>query len=89
MRTAKSIKRSFPKATGKLNLVTGEVEDFIFSMEKRAGVVAPKTVSSTSTATTSSSTSSTFQPTIITPRRTVESGMDTFRNMARDIKKKR
>jgi len=93
MRKPNTIKRSFPTAVGKLNLVTGEVEDSISSMEKRKGVVAPKTSSSTPTSTTTSSSSdstfSTFKPTTVTPRRSDNSGMDMFRNMARDLKKKK
>lgn len=94
MRTPKSIKRSFPTAVGKLNLVTGEVEDSISSMEKRKSAVAPKSVSSTPAATststsTPSSSTPTFKPTTVAPRRSVDSGMDMFRNMARDIKTKK
>ena len=87
MRTAKSVKKSFPTAVGKLNLVTGEIEDSISSMEKRKGIVAPKAASSTSPS--SNSTFSTFKPTTVAPRRSADSGMDMFRNMAKDIKTKK
>jgi hypothetical protein len=98
MRTAKSIKRSFPTAVGKLNMIKGEIEDSISSMEKRANTVMAKTVSSTPSFSSSPSSSyststfenkSTFQPTSTTPRRSADSNMDMFRNMARDMKKKK
>ncbi|MGB3512728.1 MAG: hypothetical protein WBA93_26625 [Microcoleaceae cyanobacterium] len=88
MRTPKSVKKSYPTAVGKLNLITGEIEESISAMEKKQTTGMSKTVSSTPTPSISSASSS-FKPTSTTPRRSADSGMDMFRNMARDIKKKK
>lgn len=90
MRTAKSVKKSYPKAIGKLNLLSGEVEESISAMEKRVGGAIPKTVSSIPSSSSSTfEKKSTFVPTEATYRRSASSNMDMFRNMARDIKKKK
>lgn len=89
MRTAKSVKKSYPKAVGKLNLISGEVEESISAMEKKQGGIADSTTSATPTTPSSSfgqsstfSSSSTFRP------RRSDSNMDSFREMARNMKKK-
>ena len=86
MRTPKSVKKSYPQAAGKLNLISGEVEESISATEKKQTTAMPKSVSSTPTPTVSYSK---FEPTSTAPRRSADSGMDMFRNMARDIKKKK
>lgn len=90
MRTPKSVKKSYPKAAGKLNLISGEVEESISATEKREGGAIPQTVSSTPSVSASAfENKSTFVPTSTTFRRGGSSSMDMFRNMARDIKKKK
>ncbi|MEB3340192.1 hypothetical protein [Okeania sp.] len=88
MRKSKTVKRSYPKAAGKLNVIEGETEKSVSSTQKRESGAETQTSSSSSTS--SFTQSSTFQPTKIKPRTVSNSndGID-FKNMARDIKKKR
>ncbi|NES03671.1 MAG: hypothetical protein F6K22_12945 [Okeania sp. SIO2F4] len=98
MRKSKTVKRSYPKAAGKLNLIEGETQKAVSSMQMKETVGETKTPSysstssfSTSSFSTSTSTqSSTFQPTPVKPRTISNSndGID-FKSMARDMKKKR
>lgn len=95
MRKSKTVKRSYPKAAGKINLIEGETEKAVSSMQKRESAAETKTASYSSTYTPSTSTSSstqssTFQPTPVQPRTISNSndGLD-FKSMARDIKKKK
>ncbi len=103
MRKSKTVKRSYPKAVGKINLIEGETEKAVSSMQMKETVGETKAssyssyTSSTSTPTTSApstSTSSSTQPftppTPVQPRTISNSndGLD-FKSMARDIKKKR
>ncbi len=93
MRKSKTVKRSYPKAAGKINLIEGETEKAVSSMQKRESGAETKTASSSSTSsfsTSSSTQSSTFQPTPVKPRTISNSndGID-FKSMARDMKKKR
>ena len=89
MRTAKSVKKSYPKAVGKLNLISGEVEESISAMEKKQGGIAGSTTSAIPTTPSSSvSQSSTFSTSSTFRRSSSSSGMDSFREMARNMKKK-
>ncbi len=94
MRKSKTVKRSYPKAAGKINLIEGETEKAVSSMQKRETAAETKTASSYSTYAPSTSTSSSTQPstppTPVKPRTisTSNDGLD-FKSMARDIKKKR
>ncbi|MDY6802867.1 MAG: hypothetical protein SXA11_03540 [Cyanobacteriota bacterium] len=90
MRTAKSVKKSYAQAVGKFNVLSGEVEESISAMEKKAGgisgSVTPTTPSSTSSSSSFSQTP-TFQTSSTPRRRASDSGMDSFRQMAKDMKK--
>ena len=95
MRKSKTVKRSYPKAAGKINQIEGKTEKSVSSMQKREDVAETKTASYSSTYTPSTSTfsptqSSKFTPAPAKPRATIESddGID-FKSMARNIKKKR
>jgi len=88
MRTAKSVKKSYPKAVGKLNLISGEVEESISAMEKKQGGIAESTTSATSTTSSSFEQSSTFSSSSTFRPRRSDSNMDSFREMARNMKKK-
>jgi len=103
MRKSKTVKRSYPKAVGKINLIEGETEKSVSSMQKRESGPETKTASYSSTSSFSTSTStepsastststqpSTPNPTPVKPRTVSNSndGID-FKSMARDIKKKR
>ncbi|MGK7919573.1 MAG: hypothetical protein AB4080_06150 [Trichodesmium sp.] len=93
MRKSKTVKRSYPKAVGKINLIEGETEKAVSSMQMKetVGETPTPSYSSTSSFSTSSSTqSSTFTPTTVKPRSVSNSsdGLD-FKSMARDINKKK
>ncbi|NEP77650.1 MAG: hypothetical protein F6K39_05385 [Okeania sp. SIO3B3] len=91
MRKSIAVKRSYPKAAGKINLIEGETEKSASSMQVKEIIGEAKTASySSSTSTSSSTQSSTFNSTPVQPRTISNSndGLD-FKNMARDIKKKR
>jgi hypothetical protein len=91
MRTAKSVKKSYPKAVGKLNLISGEVEESISAMEKKQGGMTDSTTPATPTTPSSSSSfgqSSTFSSSSTFRPRGSNSSMDSFREMARSMKKK-
>ena len=61
MRKSKTVKRSYPKAVGKINQIEGETEKTVSSMKKRENVAETKTTSYSSTYTPSKSTS-TYTP---------------------------
>lgn len=93
MRTPKSVKKSYPKGAGKINVLSGEVEESISATQKKVGGMTDGTTSSKPTTTSSSSSSSFgstsgFQSNSSFNRRGGDSNMDSFRKMARDIKKK-
>lgn len=89
MRKSIAVKRSYPKAAGKINLIEGETEKSASSMQVKEIIGETKTASS-STSTSSSTQSSTFNSTPVKPRTVSNSnsGLD-FKSMARDIKKKK
>ncbi len=91
MRTAKSVKKSYAQAVGKLNVLSGEVEESISAMEKKiggiSGGITPTTPSSSSSSSSSFTQSSTFQTSSTPRRRASDSSMDSFRQMAKDMKK--
>ena len=95
MRKSITVKRSYPKAVGKINLIEGETEKSVSSMQKRESGAETKTASYSSTSSFSTSTSTSTQPSTPNPTpvkpRTVSnsSGGIDFKSMARDIKKKR
>ena len=86
MRTPKSVKKSYAQAVGKLNVLSGEVEESISAMEKKQVKMNGGTTSNTSN--TSFNQSSTFETPSTPTRRSSNSGMDSFRDMARNMKKK-
>ena len=94
MRTPKSVKKSYAQAVGKLNVISGEVEESISAMEKKQvggmGSTTPATPSTTSSSSSSSSfgQSSTFSSSSTSRPRSNDSSMDSFREMARKMKKK-
>ncbi|MDY7008198.1 MAG: hypothetical protein SWX82_30775 [Cyanobacteriota bacterium] len=96
MRKSKSVKRSYPKGAGKINMIAGETEKAVSSMKMKEILAEIKSVpysstpTSTSSSTSSSTQSSTFNSTPVKPRTISNSndGLD-FKSMARDIKKKR
>ena len=95
MRKSKTVKRSYPKAVGKINLIEGETEKSVSSMQKRESGPETQTASYSSTPSFSTSTSSSTQPSTPNPApvkpRTASNSNDgiDFKSMARDIKKKR
>ncbi|NEQ72351.1 MAG: hypothetical protein F6K23_04210 [Okeania sp. SIO2C9] len=92
MRKSIAVKRSYPKAAGKINLIEGETEKAASSMQVKETVGEAKTASyASSTSTSSSSTqSSTFTPTTVKPRSISNSNSEIdFTSMARNIKKKK
>ncbi|MDJ0518788.1 hypothetical protein [Dapis sp. BLCC M229] len=99
MRKSKTVKRSYPKAVGKINLIEGETEKAVSSMQMKQTVGEtkpssyPSYSSSTSTPSTSAASTSTqplTPPTPVQPRTISNSndGLD-FKSMARDVRKKR
>ena len=86
MRTPKSVKKSYAQAVGKLNVLSGEVEESISAMEKKQ--VGRNGSMTSNTSSTSFNQSSTFQNTSTPSRRSSNSSMDSFRNMARNMRKK-
>ncbi|MGD1714776.1 hypothetical protein [Dapis sp. BLCC M172] len=102
MRKSKTVKRSYPKAAGKINLIEGETEKAVSSMQIRetgaetkpvsySAPVATPPVATPPTATVPAETAPAetptpqFEPVI---SRTPDSGMNMFRDMARNIKKR-
>jgi hypothetical protein len=82
MRTPKTVKKSYPKAAGSLNIITGEEEVTVSSIDKVDRGEAPKPKSiETSTQTTTATSSYT-----VPPRRS-SGDLDMFRQMAKNIKK--
>jgi len=80
MRSAKSVRRTFPKAK---DGSTPEVVQKISSLEKAADAGLIPTAMNTTTSQTS------MEDTLkVVERRKADSSMDMFRNMARDIRKK-
>ncbi|MCL2932234.1 MAG: hypothetical protein MGG11_08135 [Trichodesmium sp. MAG_R03] len=95
MRKSKTVKRSYPKAAGKINQIEGETEKSVSSMGKRENVAETKTASysssyTPSTSTSSSKKSSTPTPTPVKPP-TIGNSNDRidFKSMARNINKNR
>lgn len=95
MRKPKTVKRSYPKAAGKINDIEGETEKSVSSTKKQENTVEAKRSSYSSSYTPSTSTSSFPQPSKFTstPSKTPNNnnssdGID-FKNMARNINKKR
>jgi hypothetical protein len=83
MRTPKTVKKSYPKAAGSLNVITGEEVVTISSIDKVESGEAPKPKSiATSTQSTTPATSSYTVP----PRRS-SNDLDMFRQMAKNMKK--
>ncbi|NES74293.1 MAG: hypothetical protein F6K24_58440 [Okeania sp. SIO2D1] len=94
MRKSIAVKRSYPKAAGKINLIEGETQKAASSMQVKETVGEAKTASyspSTSTTSSSSSTqSSTLTSTTVKPRSISNSNSEIdFTSMARNIKKKK
>ena len=88
MRKSIAVKRSYPKAAGKINLIEGETEKAASSMQVKETIGEAKTASYSSTS--SSTQSSTFTPTTVKPRSISNSNSEIdFTSMARDIKKKK
>lgn len=87
MRTPKVVKKSYAQAVGKLNVLSGEVEESISAMEKKQVGMNGSMTSSTSSS-SSVTQSSTFTNTSTPSRRGSNSSMDSFRDMARNMKKK-
>ena len=95
MRKSKTVKRSYPKAAGKINQIEGKTEKSVSSTKKQENAVEAKRSSYSSSYTPSTSTSSFTQPSNFTstPSKTPNNnnssdGID-FKNMARNINKKR
>ncbi|MCL2927284.1 MAG: hypothetical protein O4861_23125 [Trichodesmium sp. St16_bin4-tuft] len=95
MRKSKTVKRSYPKAAGKINDIEGETEKSVSSMKKQENAVEAKPSSYSSSYTPSTSTSSFTQPSKFTstsPKirnsNNSSDGID-FKSMARNINKKR
>ena len=95
MRKPKRVKRSYPKAAGKINDIEGETEKSVSSMEKQENIVEAKGSSYSSSYTPSTSTSSfpqlskfTSTPSKTPNNNNSSDGID-FKNMARNINKKR
>jgi hypothetical protein len=82
MRTAKTVKKTFPGTAGREGFEIVEIISNQVKMEEGQTAPAPKveSVESTNGAEQTASAS--------TERRQADTGMDMFRNMARDIKKK-
>ncbi len=127
MRKSKTVKRSYPKAAGKINLIEGETEKAVSSMQMKETGAETKTVSYSSKVTPvapapvaaapvapaaaaaapvapaaaaaapvapaaaaaapAAAPATKFEP--VKESRTPDSGMDMFRDMARNIKKSR
>lgn len=81
MRTPKTVKKSYPKAAGSLNVITGKEEVTVSSINKmeRGETPQPKSIETSTQPTATSSYS-------VPPRRS-SGNLDMFRQMAKDIKK--
>merc|ERR1739838_254758 len=100
MRKSKTVKRSYPKAAGKINDIAGETEKSVSSMRKRenVNVAENKTAENKTTAspsssipsksTSSSTKSSTSTPTPVKPPTISNNRLD-FKSMARNINNNR
>ncbi|NES88319.1 MULTISPECIES: hypothetical protein [Okeania] len=87
MRKSIAVKRSYPKAAGKINLIEGETEKSASSMQVKETIGETKTASYASSASISSSSTT---PTTVKPRSISNSNSEIdFTSMARNIKKKR
>ncbi|NEN89134.1 MAG: hypothetical protein F6K48_09545 [Okeania sp. SIO3H1] len=92
MRKSIAVKRSYPKAAGKINLIEGETQKAASSMQVKETVGEAKTASyASNTSISSSSTqSSTSTPATVKPRSISNSNSEIdFTSMARNIKKKK
>ena len=81
MRTPKTVKKSYPKAAGSINVITGKEEVTVSSINKMDRGEAPKP-KSIETSTQPTATSSYSVP----PRRS-SGDLDMFRQMAKNMKK--
>lgn len=84
MRTPKTVKKSYPKAAGSINVITGEEEVTVSSINKmdRGEAPKPKSIETSTQSTTTPATSSYSVP----PRRS-SGDLDMFRQMAKNMKK--
>ncbi|MGL5510532.1 MAG: hypothetical protein ACRDB1_13005 [Microcoleaceae cyanobacterium] len=84
MRTPKTVKKSYPKAAGSINVITGEEEVTVSSINKmdRGEAPKPKSIETSTQPTTTTATSSYSVP----PRRS-SGDLDMFRQMAKNMKK--
>ena len=105
MRKSKTVKRSYPKAAGKINDIAGETEKSVSSMRKRENVnvaenktaenktVENKTAASPSSSIPSKSTSSSTKSSTSTPTPvkppTISNNRLDFKSMARNINNNR
>merc|ERR1739838_1078868 len=103
MRKSKTVKRSYPKAAGKINDIAGETEKSVSSMRKRENVnvaenktaenktAENKTTASPSSSIPSKSTSSSTKSSTSTPVKppTISNNRLDFKSMARNINNNR
>ncbi|MGB3297361.1 MAG: hypothetical protein WBA76_03755 [Phormidesmis sp.] len=90
MRSSKTVRRTFAKKKGQEHLESVRQISFdkAGAVDSDAGLFSPLTQAAVSDSNAGSSTANPSVPKSARPRRTAKSGdMDTFRNMAKDIRK--